>query len=70
MIKRTKKLIMVGFFFFSFVANSEEVVKSSENLDIPYNLTTEGYESDIIIGGNKITILAKKGTDLYTNVDG
>jgi regulation of enolase protein 1 (concanavalin A-like superfamily) len=70
MIIRKNKYIMAGIFFLSFVANSDEVIKSSGNLDIPYSLITEGYESDIIISGDKITILAKKGTDLYTNADG
>jgi len=70
MIKITSKFIMVGFYFLSFVSNSEEGSKSYANLDIPYDLTTDSYESDIIIGEDKITILAKKGTDLYTNADG
>jgi len=70
MIKIKSKFIMTGLFFLSFVANSEEVIKSYGSLDIPYSLTTEGDESDIIIGEDKITILAKKGSDLYTNADG
>ncbi len=70
MIKITRKLIMTGFLFFSFFANADEVNKNDGSLDIPYNLATESYESDIIIGEANITILAKKGTDLYTNADG
>jgi len=70
MIKITTKFIMIGFLFFSFFVTSEEVIKNDERLDIPYDLVTKGYESDVIIGGDKITILAKKGTDLYTNADG
>jgi len=62
--------MMTGFLFLSFFANSDEVNKNDGSLDIPYNLATESYESDIIIGETNITILAKKGTDLYTNADG
>jgi len=62
MIKITRKLIMTGFLFFSFFANADEVNKNDGSLDIPYNLATESYESDIIIGEANITILAKKGT--------
>mgnify|MGYP005992779119 CR=1 FL=1 len=70
MINRIHKLIMAGFLFFSFFANSEEVNKNDGSLNIPYSLVTESYESDIIIDEANITILAKKGTDLYTNADG
>jgi len=70
MIKITRKFIMICFLFLSLFANSDEVNKNDESLDIPYNLTTKSYESDIIIDEDKITILAKKGTDLYTNADG
>jgi len=61
---------MTGFLFLSFFANSEEVNKNDGSLNIPYSLVTESYESDIIIDEASITILAKKGTDLYTNADG
>jgi len=61
---------MTGFLFLSFFANSDEVNKNDGSLGIPYNLATESYESDIIIGEANITIIAKKGTDLYTNADG
>jgi len=70
MIKRTHKLIMTGFLFLSLFANSEEISKNDGSLNIPYSLVTESYESDIIIDEANITILAKKGTDLYTNADG
>jgi len=70
MIKRTRKFMMTGFLFLSCFVNSDEVYKNDRSLDIPYNLATESYESDIIIGEANITILAKKGTDLYTNANG
>ena len=70
MIKIISKFIMSGLFFLSFVANAEEVIKNYGNLGIPYGLITESHESNIIINENKITILANKGTDLYTNSDG
>jgi len=62
--------MMTGFLFLSCFVNSDEVYKNDRSLDIPYNLATESYESDIIIGEANITILAKKGTDLYTNANG
>ncbi len=70
MIKRTHKLTMTVFLFLSFFANSEKVNKNDGSLNIPYSLVTESFESDIIVDEANITILAKKGTDLYTNADG
>jgi len=70
MIKIINKFIMSGLLFISLIANAEEVIKSYGDLGIPYDLITESYESDIIVSDDKITILAKKGTDLYTNSDG
>ncbi|MCJ8321058.1 MAG: DUF1349 domain-containing protein [Colwellia sp.] len=70
MIKIISKFIMSGLIFLSLVANSEEVIKNYGDFGIPYDLITESYESDIIVSENEITILAKKGTDLYTNSDG
>jgi len=70
MIKIGSKFITSALFFLSLVANSKEIVKNYKDLGIPYQLVVESYESDIIVSEDKITILANKGTDLYTNSDG
>ena len=54
----------------SLTTNSEEVIKTPETLVIPYQWIIEAQESTITIGQDNITIIATKGTDLYTNSDG
>ena len=62
--------LMSGLFFLSLAVNSKDIIKNNEHLEIPYDLITKGYDSKITINEEKITILAKNGTDLYTNSDG
>jgi regulation of enolase protein 1 (concanavalin A-like superfamily) len=70
MINIGSKFIILALLFLSLVANSEEIIKSHGDFGIPYDLITESYDSDITFGVDKITVLANKGTDLYTNSDG
>lgn len=63
-------IIMSGLFFLSLGVNAKELNSSGGDIKIPYKLVISEGDSDITISENKVTILAKKGTDLYTNSDG
>lgn len=51
-------------------AQSEDLVKAGATLGIPYDLTINQDKSKISIDENTISIVAKKGTDLYTSANG
>ncbi len=68
MVKIISKLLILGAVIISFVA-AAEVFEMNESVGIPYELISEEHESNITIGDGEITIIAKKGTDLYTNAD-
>lgn len=61
---------MVSVLFLCLSAQAKERSENFGSLDIPYALNTGSYTSDINVSKNEVTILAKKGTDLYTNADG
>lgn len=56
--------------FVNFFAYSKDTANSDGALKIPYKLIAEEGDSDIRVNDDIVTILATKGTDLYTNADG
>ncbi len=70
MKKITSIVSVIGVFLFGFDADSKETIEGLRTLGIPYSLSAEHHKSDVVIDDDKITILANKGTDLYTNADG
>jgi len=63
-------IIVSGLFCLSLFANGEQIAENPQALAIPYDLITESHQSNIIISDDIITIMAEKGTDLYTNSSG
>jgi len=70
MIKIISKFIASGLFFLSFGALADEVIKNETVFGIPYDLAIERYDSKVFMNKSNVTILANKGSDLYTNSDG
>ena len=70
MVKVINTFLGLGFFTASFIANADQTIENHDGLGIPYELISLANESTISFSEDKITILAKKGTDLYTNADG
>jgi len=70
MIKIISEFIMLGLFVLSLGVLADEVIKHDSAFGIPYGLTIENYESKVIMNKNNVTIIANKGSDLYTNSDG
>lgn len=70
MKKRLVRTSIFGLCFISLLGNSAEIIGENAELDIPYTLIKDENGSKISIDKNRVTILAKQGTDLYTNSDG
>jgi len=70
MAKIISGLIILGIVFVGLIANAEETIEKQNKLGIPYDLISEPHKSTITVSEDTVTILASKGTDLYTNSDG
>jgi len=70
MVKIIHGLIISGLFFVSLATNSEEFVEKGLTVGIPYNLISDVNKSNVYISDDNITVVAVKGSDLYTNSDG